>query len=242
MTDSLRAIAFTYRGLVREGNQDTIAVGAWVTQEDMHEARVLTAGGTERAPISCLVADGLGGHVAGEVASRLVAQHIAAATLAPDDDPTAVARALMHSANACIDAAVAATPALAGMGTTIAGVLIRGSRLAVFNVGDSRVYRWQDGYLNQLSVDDSVPQHHGILQCLGGSDGPSMIAPHVFAEEWLPGRRYLICSDGLSSVIDLEVIEAALALPSEEAIAELRVQVEAAGAPDNLSIVLLERP
>ena len=80
-----------------------------------------------------------------------------------------------------------------------------------------------------------------ILQSLGGSPQFTDIEPHVVHEKWLTGRRYLICSDGLYEALTLDAIEAALREPPQVAVASMLDQALAAGAADNLSIVLLER-
>jgi serine/threonine protein phosphatase PrpC len=147
----LHATAFTHQGAVRATNEDTIAVGDWITSEPMAAPVVLEH--TVTAPLICVVADGMGGHAAGEVASRVVAEHLALrATRASDE--TSIAR-LLHEANDALFALMEERPAWYGMGTTVAGLAVAPSGAAVFNVGDSRVYRIEAGPLVQLSTDDT---------------------------------------------------------------------------------------
>ena len=109
------------------------------------------------------------------------------------------------------------------MGTTVAGVVVTPSRVIAFNVGDSRVYRIEDGALVQLSTDDTpgpklpdgrtaVYTSSIISQVLGGygPSGPESGSSHVLSEPLKDGARYLICSDGLTDLLDQAAIEQVL--------------------------------
>lgn len=237
----IRAVALTHRGCVRANNQDAIAVGGWIRQTDMTQPAVISLEVPRGRPSAFVVADGLGGHPAGEVASQLVVERIASRVANAGPDPCAAAHTLAIDANQHVYDRMSAPPGRPGMGSTVAGLLVSDGQCAIFNVGDSRVYRLQDGYLHQLSVDDGAPGFHGVLQCLGGAPSFVPVTPHVRAERWLPGRRYLLCSDGLSMLLPLDAIEDALARPVERAVEVLLEAALAAGAPDNVSILLLER-
>jgi protein phosphatase len=141
-------------------------------------------------------------------------------------------------------------PALEGMGTTVAGLHVAPSGLAVFNVGDSRVYRIKPAGLVQLSTDDTpgpkladgrTAAHTTALltQSLGGWHEPDGIAPHVLAEPVERGGRYLICSDGLSDLLDPEAIAAHIGDDDAVSISALFDAAMAAGGGDNVSIVLV---
>ena len=146
---------------------------------------------------------------------------------------------------------------LAGMGTTVAAVLVAGERLTIANVGDSRVYRMRGGHLEQLSVDDtmaalmvskgviapeSVPAHpmRGILMQAIGLHGE--VDPHVREEAVQGGDLILICSDGLYGAIDAAAMTAALLRTGtvQERAQGLIDHALSAGASDNVSVILIE--
>ena len=246
----LRATAFTHRGAVRANNEDTIAVGDWITSESM--AAPVPLEHEVETPLICLVADGMGGHAAGEVASRTVAEHLAARAAEatrPSDDcrsfctrPTPPCSRLMDE-----------RPAWYGMGTTVAGVAVTPSGVIVFNIGDSRVYRIEDGALVQLSTDDTpgpklpdgrtaVYTSSIISQVLGGygSERPGeRIEPHVLSEPLKDGARYLICSDGLTDLLDQAAIEQVLDEDERASAQALFAAAMAQGGDDNISLILV---
>jgi protein phosphatase len=221
-----------------------------------------------------VVADGMGGHAGGEVASRLavtaVAEHLQRAARrhanAADRSAGAVASragdllaAAVRHANDTVLRAARTRIEERDMGTTIACVLARGDRAAVAHVGDSRVYRYRDGHLEMLTDDHSLlaeclrsgyltkeragsfPYRHFVTRSLGGDE-------HVEADvrliEPLPGDVILICSDGLTGVVDEEQIAAILAdEPRLDHAARLLVdRANEAGGPDNVTVVLVRWP
>ena len=233
----LDVTAVTHRGGVREHNEDTIVVDDWICSDSMAAPRQFVhdfSGAT-----LALVADGMGGHAGGREASRCAAQ--ALVRLTRDGAPPDVAGAL-REVNREVFAGAAADPALRGMGTTVAGIVVMADRTIWFNVGDSRVYSVRREFLRQLSVDDSAARagarKGGITQALGGADTYLEIQPHVGSESTRPGRRYLLCSDGLTDAVPLEAIERALSDDDPGLVAELLDTTLAVGAPDNVSIVL----
>jgi PPM family protein phosphatase len=202
------------------------------------------------------VADGMGGHAAGEVASRL-AVDVLRDTF--DADPTADGLlAAVVAANQAVWERSEAEPGLRGMGTTIAAVaLVAGKALAVVNVGDSRAYLLQDGRLRQLTADHSLvaelvragaisedearthPRRNVLTQVLGM--GPD-VEPHVALAEPVRGDRLLLCSDGLFNELDDDRIAAILAEVPEPAGAAARLVDEAngAGGADNITALVLD--
>jgi serine/threonine protein phosphatase PrpC len=245
----LRATAFTHQGAVRADNEDTIAVKDWIRRLPMAAPRVLEH--ELEAPLLCLVADGMGGHAAGDVASRAVAERLC--RRAPEATDEAALVRLLHDANDELFALMDESPLWTGMGTTVAGVSVAPPGVVVFNVGDSRVYRIEAGALVQLSTDDTPgPKLPGgrtavftssiITQVLGGygSDAPGEeIVPHVLFEPLADGARYLICSDGLSDLLGPAALEALL---GEDDLASARALFAAAmaqGGDDNISLILL---
>jgi serine/threonine protein phosphatase PrpC len=242
----LRAAAFTHQGAVRLSNEDTIAVGGWITSEPMAAPVVLEH--EVAAGLICLVADGMGGHAAGEIASHAVAEHLSRRAAEATDE--AALAALLRDADAELFALMREQPAWRGMGTTVAGIGITPARALAFNVGDSRVYRIADGALVQLSTDDTPGPKLGdgrtaamtsnlVTQSLGGSYQLAGIDPHVLSEPLEDGARYLICSDGLSDLLDRTAMEGLLGDDDVTAVEALFEAAMALGGDDNVSLLLL---
>ena len=192
----VHATAFTHQGAVRAGNEDTIAVGDWIRSAPMAAPVVLEH--TLAAPLICLVADGMGGQPAGEVASRSVAERLSRRA-AEATDEAAVAR-LLHEANDALFARMNERPACYGMGATVAGVALAPSGVLAFNVGDSRVYRVEADGLVQLSTDDTpgpkLPDGRTGLHELNHHPGPGRLrtrsargTPRAARPERAFGRR-----------------------------------------------------
>ena len=244
MTLHVKAAGITHRGAVRDNNEDCIAIGFWVSQETMEAAR-----GFEHAldlPFACIVADGMGGHNDGEQASLLVARNLARRLTLTG--PKKI-DASMRAVNAELFAHVGENPALAGMGSTAVGLVAHGSRLAIFNVGDSRAYKLGERGLMQLSVDDSFVQNWKpgsgkerstkLLQCFGGRETFTDIQPHVHTEPCVPGSTYLLCCDGLYETLPEEQMAALIGEDLQEsAEALLRAALEKK-ARDNVTIALV---
>ena len=245
----LHVTAFTHVGAVRAGNEDTIAVGDWITSRSMPVP--VTTTHDIVGPLICLVADGMGGHAAGDVASRAVAERLSRRAGEVRDEGAIAA--LLHEANHELFGLMSESPVWYGMGTTVAGVVVRPSRVIVFNVGDSRVYRIEDGALVQLSTDDTpgpklpdgrtaVYTSSIISQVLGGygSERPGeRIEPHVLSEPLKDGARYLICSDGLTDLLDQAAIEQVLDEDERASAQALFAAAMAQGGDDNISLILV---
>jgi serine/threonine protein phosphatase PrpC len=249
-TVAVSAAALTHQGALRARNEDTIALGDWVRSAPMaaperfdHE---LPAEGA--LPVLALVADGMGGHAAGEVASRVVAELLVEQAARAVDG--AALAGLLQAVNHRLFETMRARPSLDGMGTTVAGVVVLPTACLVFNVGDSRVYRLDAAGLLQLSTDDTpgpkladgrtaaIPSHL-ITQTLGGHYHDEIV-PHVLSDPPSARQRYLICSDGVSDLLSLREIAALL---EDDAAASARALFEAAmaqGGRDNISLILLE--
>jgi serine/threonine protein phosphatase PrpC len=158
--------AFTHQGRWRESNEDSITVGGWVSDVAMTGPRRSRHDLTE--PFLVAVADGMGGHAAGEVASRYAIKRLAAEPfVGGEGDVTAT----LASINAELYQTMAAEPSWRGMGTTVVGLVLTPARAIWFNLGDSRLYRYHDGRLEQLSTDDVPPggRSGAITQSLGGA-------------------------------------------------------------------------
>ncbi len=234
MTLVLRYAARSDRGLVRANNEDSVYAGA----------RLLA------------LADGMGGHAAGEVASQLV---IAALAHLDDDEPggdlLAKLEAAVHAGNAAIAAQVEMEPELEGMGTTLTAILFDGNRIGLAHIGDSRGYLLRDGELTQITKDDtfvqtlvdegritreeahSHPQRSLIMRALTGHE----VEPTLTMREARAGDRYLLCSDGLSDPVSDETIREALQIPDvAEAAYRLIELALRGGGPDNVTVVVAD--
>jgi PPM family protein phosphatase len=236
--------ALTHEGLVREHNEDSLVVGPWTTCATVTQTpETLFFPLTE--PLVVAVADGLGGHSAGEVASTLVVQELSRSGPTLTDESSV--RAALESCNETVYSAAERRPDWGGMGTTVAGLVATEGSVLVFNVGDSRVYAFEDGELTQLSVDDNPPLKPGqthtsvLTQTMGGHPRDRAIEPHVTTHDRAPDRRFLICTDGLSDVVGAETIASLLEdHRGQQATYELwRAAVEG-GGPDNITLLLVE--
>ncbi len=238
----IRVSAMTHRGVARAVNEDTVLVDRWLASGSM--AGPLDFHLTLSAPLLCLVADGIGGHAAGGEASRRVAASLRGAVvggMTVDD----VAAAL-EQANLEIYLAATKKPEIRGMGSTVAGMVMQPGGLIWFNVGDSRIYRYRDGFLRQLSVDDVHAAHAGsqrtgvITQSLGGCRDYTPLQPHREEEPLVPGWKYLLCSDGLTDMVEVPTMERILlANCGAGAVTALFTAAMAAGGLDNITIILI---
>ena len=227
-------------GLVRQGNEDSAFASAQLIA----------------------VADGMGGHAAGEVASRIavkVLEKLAPTLTAQEIDEDSVEDLLMHSLHS-IDAEIAAVAdeeiEKRGMGTTLTALLIRDNRIALLHVGDSRCYRLRGNTLEQLSNDHTViqelldqgaisqaeaadhPQRSMLTQALRG-DGDVTLVLQMY--EVKKGDRYLLCSDGLSGVLtDKEIKVGLKKSDKDEAVKFLNDATYINGAPDNVTILIAD--
>lgn len=240
--------ALSHPGLVRDHNEDSLAVGPWTLCGTMTE-NPQTLGFPLGNPLVVAVADGIGGQPGGEVASGLVVRRLAA--LGPSLDSEQAVHDALNDCNHAVYAAAERDPELTTMGTTVAGVVLLGKELLVFNVGDSRVFdvsprRPDGGMLRQVSVDDSPPPAPGrrttsiVTQALGGALRFSAITPHVSTSPLVGGERFLVCSDGLTDPVPEETLDAVLAAhDGGRAVFELWKAAIEAGGPDNITLALI---
>ncbi|QHL92045.1 SpoIIE family protein phosphatase (plasmid) [Sphingomonas changnyeongensis] len=226
----MQAFAWSHVGLIRSINEDIIALEGW-NSRDSPEGRLAHP----RTSSWALIADGMGGHAAGETASELATMYLSELL------PVATNRAQIEKALAAIHLRLheiaAAHAQLAGMGTTIVGVLQQGSSVMMFNVGDSRLYRLRRGVLEMLSEDDSVG--HALTQCLGGYAPEPLPVAHVSECVLEEGDRLLLCSDGLTDMVDDDAIAGILSASHEDPAHMLVVAALEAGGYDNVSVVVL---
>ena len=237
----LRVTAASHRGRVRERNEDAVGVQGWTAQRD--DGRTVELRVPARPSATCVVADGMGGHRAGHVASRLAVE-----TISGDlgDISTDVVRASFLTAHERIRAAAAASEQH-GMGTTAVSLSLADSSLIVANVGDSRLYEIGDGLI-PLSRDDSpaLPgeeektRSHVLTQALGG-DSPPVV--HLDRLQLEPGLRFILCTDGLTDTMTEESLERLCvehASGGAMLVQDLIARALQAGAPDNVTVALAE--
>lgn len=231
--------ALSHPGAVRDQNEDSLVAGPWTlcsTVTDNPQTLVFPLG----APLVVAVADGLGGHPGGEVASALVVRHLA--QIGPALDSERRVREALNASNRVVHAAASRNPALTAMGTTVAGVALSADLVLAFNVGDSRVYAASSGNLRQLSIDDRPPAEQlpsGIVtQTLGGNQHAT-VEPHVMSLPLSADTSYLICTDGLTDTVPADVLADVLRHHQDgRAAFELWKAAILAGGPDNITIAL----
>lgn len=235
MTVQLRFAARSDVGLLRPGNEDAAYAG----------------------PRLLAVADGMGGHAAGEVASA----EAIAALLSLDDEPPGAdvitsLRDAVEEANQRLRAMVAANPELEGMGTTLTALLWAGPRLGLVHVGDSRCYLLRDGVLTQITHDHTLvqslvdegrispeeasshPQRSLITRAL---DGRGEVELDLSVRESRVGDRYVLCTDGLSGVVSEQTLAEALQEPAPMSACDRLVELALrGGGPDNVTCIVAD--
>jgi serine/threonine protein phosphatase PrpC len=230
----LRYAARSDRGLIRGNNQDSVYAG----------------------PRLLAVADGMGGHAAGDVASKVV---ISALEHLDDDAPSGdmllALRQAVFEGSEHLREVIRESPQLEGMGTTLTAILFAGSRLALCHVGDSRAYLVRDGQFSQITHDDtfvqtliddgritaeeanSHPQRSLLLRALNGQE----VEPDLSMREARDGDRYLLCSDGLSGVVSEETLAEALKDPDPQSTADRLIELALrSGGPDNITVIVAD--
>jgi PPM family protein phosphatase len=236
MTLALRYAVRSDVGLLREGNEDSAYAG----------------------PRLLAVADGMGGHAAGEVASAVAISALAGldGDMPPNELQFALSEAVSR-ANRTLHEMVVADPSIQGMGTTLTAMLWSGNKVALCHIGDSRAYVLSGGEFRQITHDHTLvqslvddgrispdeaathPQRSLLLRAL---DGTSEAEPDVSLIEAQAGDRYLLCSDGLSSVVSEDTLHRILATVREPDDAVLQF-VELAikgGGPDNITCIVAD--
>ncbi|WP_405218765.1 PP2C family protein-serine/threonine phosphatase [Agrococcus sp. Ld7] len=206
------------------------------------------------------VADGMGGHAGGDVASAIVTRGVREADReyeSAEEAAQTLARALREG-NDALQQAMLEHPELSGMGTTGSGIIRVGDQLGIAHIGDSRIYRYRVGALEQISTDHTFVQklvdagritreeaeHHPrrnvVMRILGNVEHDPEI--DTLVEDALPGDRWLVCSDGLSSYVDEERIRTILAqgLDTPATVQRLVNESLSRGAPDNVTVVLCD--
>jgi len=233
----MHAEVITHVGLVRKNNEDA----AW---SDINKQIFV-------------VADGMGGYVAGEVASVLAIETLKQA-LASDshDSPSDTLRHAFYQANNRIYQEALERPEYSGMGTTLTALWIVGNKAYVSHVGDSRVYLIREGKISSLTMDHSLvgklvregglteeqarnhPQRNLLTRALGCS---ALVEVDIADYDVLPGDTFLLCTDGLSNLVSGEEMAAVVTgeKDTKKAVQELVNRALARGGFDNITVILV---
>jgi serine/threonine protein phosphatase PrpC len=233
--------AATHVGHVRSSNQDRCLVGDW--RSDGTNASWRGALAAERG--WALVADGMGGHEAGDVASRVAVETISR-FIGQAESPREIA-AMLDTANRDLFEAMHSGDGRPGMGTTIVGVRWTEREALIFNLGDSRAYRACPKGLAQVSRDDTLGGHglpgggrsHVLTQCLGGSRTPRPLRPHIDRLPLAHDTGLLLCSDGLTDMLNDDEIARVLAQNANDPAEQLVAAALDAGGQDNVTVVIV---
>ena len=239
MSPSTNSLKLNYtaasdRGLVRTNNEDSAFAGRNLL----------------------VLADGMGGHAAGEVASQLLVTTMQRLDRDPgDNDMLALLGTAADDANAAIADTVRQRPETEGMGTTCTALMFNGTTFGMCHVGDSRGYRLRDGKLEQITIDDTYvqslvdsgslkpedvsthPQKSLILKAYTGRP----VDPTLRILDAKPGDRLLLCSDGLSDPVTSDTIETTLQEGTPEQAATRLIDLALrSGGPDNVTVVVAD--
>lgn len=201
------------------------------------------------------LADGMGGHAAGEVAASLVIAELVPLNGQQVDDPIVALREAAARGNAAIAQDVAEHPEHAGMGATLTALLFAGDKVGLVHVGDSRAYLIRNDSFTQITKDDTLvqtlidegrltteqawhhPQRSIVVKVMRGQE----VNPFVEILQAEPGDRYLICSDGLSDFVPAEAISEVMSRPDLQRCAgELIHLALRAGSHDNVTCIAAE--
>lgn len=236
MVSPILSAASSHIGKVRASNQDSGSVGNHLF----------------------VVADGMGGHAGGDVASAIAVRHLVEIDHpydSTDDAREELYRGIL-GAGAKLTEAVAEHPELTGMGTTVSAMVRVGNQMVIAHIGDSRIYRLRDGVLEQITSDHTFvqrlvdtgritpeeaavhPRRSVLMRVLGDVDVDPEVDTHIV--ETTPGDRWLLCSDGLSGYVsEREIAEILISIDDpQEAVDKLIMASLAEGAPDNVTVVV----
>lgn len=236
-SDSVLSAASSHIGKIRASNQDSGSVGRHLF----------------------VVADGMGGHAGGDVASALAVQHL----YRIDREYTTVDEARETLFRSILEAGTELThsveehPELTGMGTTVSAMIRVKNQMVIAHIGDSRIYRLREGVLEQITTDHTFvqrlvdsgritpeeaavhPRRSVLMRVLGDVDAQPEIDTHIVDTQ--PGDRWLLCSDGLSGYVsERDIAETLLTVDDVElACHKLITQSLSEGAPDNVTVVVI---
>jgi len=235
--NSILSAASSHIGKIRASNQDSGSVGRNLF----------------------VVADGMGGHAGGDVASALAVQHLFGLdrTYSSVDEAREALFTSIMAAGEELTATVEDHPELTGMGTTVSAMIRVGQQMVIGHIGDSRIYRLREGVLEQITSDPTFvqrlvdsgritpeeaavhPRRSVLMRVLGDVDADPDVDTHIVDTQ--PGDRWLLCSDGLSGYVsEREIAETLLTIDDVElACHKLVTLTLSEGAPDNVTVVVV---
>ncbi|KGA04612.1 MAG: hypothetical protein GM43_3650 [actinobacterium acMicro-4] len=235
--DSVLSAASSHIGKIRATNQDSGSVGRHLF----------------------VVADGMGGHAGGDVASALAVQRLSRLDRAYSsvDEARETLFTNILEAGRELTSTVEEHPELTGMGTTVSAMIRVGSQMVIAHIGDSRIYRLREGVLEQITSDHTFvqrlvdsgritpeeaavhPRRSVLMRVLGDVDAEPEVDTHVVDTQ--PGDRWLLCSDGLSGYVpERDIAETLLTIDDVELVChKLITQTLSEGAPDNVTVVVV---
>jgi serine/threonine protein phosphatase PrpC len=233
-----KSAAVSHVGKIRANNQDSGYAGEYLF----------------------VVADGMGGHAGGDVASAIAVKRIIETDrrFESGTDAEFALHTALTAANAQLAETVFDHPELTGMGTTVSGIVLVSGQAVIAHIGDSRIYLFRDGELSQVTADHTFvqrlvdsgriteeeaavhPRRSVLMRVLGDVDATPEIDTSIITTQ--PGDRWLLCSDGLSSYVSEEKIFSALSQVTDATAAADRLVKDALdqGAPDNVTVVLVD--
>ncbi|MDZ3744755.1 BofC C-terminal domain-containing protein [Pseudoglutamicibacter cumminsii] len=205
-----------------------------------------------------VVADGMGGHVGGDVASASTVLDLVHLDRADVEDPDTILADEIQSANIILNELVAQNPKLSGMGTTVSAILLNDSKLHLAHIGDSRAYRLRNDTWEQITKDHTFvekllsegritedeakvhPHRNVIMRVLGDSDASPELDMAVIPAT--AGERWMLCSDGVNAVVSEEETEEIVRTAStpREAADRLVERTLELGSPDNVTVVVVD--
>lgn len=237
MTIALKYVARSDVGLVRSNNQDSGYAG----------------------PHLAVVADGMGGHAGGDIASSVVIGHLSQLdTSTPASDVVATLERTIIEANQMIIRRAREDPTLAGLGTTVTALMRTENKFALAHIGDSRAYLLRDGTMTQVTKDHTFvqrlmdegrltpeeaerhPQRSVIMRVLGDVDAEPEL--DLSLRTVSAGDRWMLCSDGLSGLVSFDTIQDVLTdIDDLDECADTLVQLALkGGGPDNITCVIVD--
>lgn len=242
------AVGLTGAGRVRSRNEDCLGLSEWVRQRPMVTPIQLSM--EVREPSLFVVADGMGGHAHGDAASLMAVTRLMGKSQTLTDEDSVIAA--IKDVNDAVFDLMKANVAFRGMGTTLAGITILSDKIIGFNIGDSRVYRFNHNYLQLLSADDTNSflhtsteertgvNSHSLMQSIGGASERTDIFPHSWSRPLNSPERFLLCTDGLTDMLDQGDMEDANEVDANKTILSLHEKALFKGGYDNISVIIVD--
>ena len=243
----------SHSGQVRPNNEDAVLPDT--ADADSRLAQVRTGQIEASDGLLLAVADGVGGHNAGEIASRETVQFL---RQMPDRRSQPLAERLLRLHDH-LRRLADSRPDWSGMGSTVAGLMAGPDGLWVFHLGDSRVYQVRDRFMEQLTEDDSLASilveagqlpagdkrpegTNALTQFLGATYLQPPVQPHLQPVKISGPRRFLLCTDGLSDTLTLDEMESCVASSPRPALVcqALLTQALQANAKDNVTLIVAD--